>query len=632
MKCILIFDYTNDIIYTKYNKKFALHINEFAKSEGLIPEEQNTSSKLSANVLVQIFSPIVTSQRIMSCQFGNSYTSIQCEDGLNISFQEYMGYLFLSVGNDDIPSMKRFLSICVMIIRYICGPNVLELKFNTNKSSLITHLIDCWTNLKNNDQGMFIEAIEQIILNQDLTTSTVQGLREAVEKMQHLTDCMKIHGLLLAQNKFLGLYSSQNAKVLSCTDTLFSILLSESTKMIMSTKSEVEPDSEDEFYSPSSTPDDNIQVIAAESHENYIYSYQILLSGNDYIPKCIPHVLHICPITEGINLLLFIEIGNISVSSNLYESFLYLHNLQSVQIQRDVETLRPVFENLDSSIKKLCDALKKSKNNMIETVLKQLNKHWDFMRKKYQEFIKIQSAEALLRVESMTAGLLDIFREILKITAYDEEVMKSTQGAANECSKIVTEKLVLFEDFLKVKAMKHFSLGSYPFLYIQYLEEFPGLVHFIYIDRTNHRITAPSLDFNADETLALTKQKIWSMINFSRTHLEEGHLSIIWKDTTFSYAYFLWFEDTSGSAVKPTIFPTHASKPLPQPGILSGDFYEKLKEMCFPKISPNKIRCYELYCVHLGLATAQCVLEHTRRIAATIWEIKGQPDHPIDLL
>lgn len=228
--------------------------------------------------------------------------------------------------------------------------------------------------------------------------------------------------------------------------------------MITNNKSEAEPDSEDEFYSPSSTPDD----IATESHENYIYSYQILLSGNDYIPKCIPHVLHVSPITEEINLLLFIEIGNISVASNLYESFLYLHNLQSVQIQRDVETLRPVFENLDSSIKKLCDALKKSKNNMIETVLKQLNKHWDFMRKKYQEFIKVQSGEALLRGESMTAGLLDIFKEILKVTAYDEEIMKSTQRAANECSKIVMEKLVLFKDFLKVKAMKHFSLGSYP--------------------------------------------------------------------------------------------------------------------------------------------------------------------------
>lgn len=39
MKCVLIFDYTNDIIYAKYNKKFALHINELAKTQGLLPQE-----------------------------------------------------------------------------------------------------------------------------------------------------------------------------------------------------------------------------------------------------------------------------------------------------------------------------------------------------------------------------------------------------------------------------------------------------------------------------------------------------------------------------------------------------------------------------------------------------------------
>lgn len=40
MKCLLVFDYLNDIIYTKYNKKFALHINSFAKIQGLLTEEQ----------------------------------------------------------------------------------------------------------------------------------------------------------------------------------------------------------------------------------------------------------------------------------------------------------------------------------------------------------------------------------------------------------------------------------------------------------------------------------------------------------------------------------------------------------------------------------------------------------------
>lgn len=54
--------------------------------------------------------------------------------------------------------------------------------------------------------------------------------------------------------------------------------------------------------------------------------------------------------------------------------------------------------------------------------------------------------------------------------------------------------------------------------------------------------------------------------------------------------------------------------------------------MCFPKMAPNKIKCYELFCVHLGLVTAQCVLEQTRRLSASIWELKGHPNHPIDLI
>lgn len=40
MKCVLIFDYLNDIVYTKYNRKFAKHINKFARQQGLIENGQ----------------------------------------------------------------------------------------------------------------------------------------------------------------------------------------------------------------------------------------------------------------------------------------------------------------------------------------------------------------------------------------------------------------------------------------------------------------------------------------------------------------------------------------------------------------------------------------------------------------
>lgn len=65
------------------------------------------------------------------------------------------------------------------------------------------------------------------------------------------------------------------------------------------------------------------------------------------------------------------------------------------------------------------------------------------------------------------------------------------------------------------------------------------------------------------------------MINFAQNHLQEGNnMSLMWKDTTYNYAYFLWFEDVSGMPLKPTVFPiANAAKILPLPGLLGDDFY-----------------------------------------------------------
>jgi len=40
------------------------------------------------------------------------------------------------------------------------------------------------------------------------------------------------------------------------------------------------------------------------------------------------------------------------------------------------------------------------------------------------------------------------------------------------------------------------------------------------------------------------------MVEESRMHLQEGHLSIMWKDITFNYSYFLWFEDNTVCTIK----------------------------------------------------------------------------------
>lgn len=188
----------------------------------------------------------------------------------------------------------------------------------------------------------------------------------------------------------------------------------------------------------------------------------MLLAGSEQHPCCLAHVVHILPICEGINLIYLFEVGNRSVSASLYESFCHLHTLQIIQIQRDVETLRPAYENLDLALKKLVDALKKNKTNSFESSAKQLAKKWDIIRKKYLDYLKTRSDEAILRAETLVLGLLENLKQLLSLTSLDDKIISNTLKEAVEVSKFVAEKLNGYNEFLKVKSIKNFTLGSYP--------------------------------------------------------------------------------------------------------------------------------------------------------------------------
>lgn len=223
---------------------------------------------------------------------------------------------------------------------------------------------------------------------------------------------------------------------------------------------DIDSDSDDEFYSPSASPNSNLD----SCHLNEIHSYQVLLSGTEYEPKCIPHIVHVYPICDGVNLIQLLEIGKENISSNLYETFANLHTLQIVQVQGDSETLRPVFEKLDVCIKKLCESLKKMKNNLLESAYKQLSKQWEFIRKKYLDFIKNQTHDSLLRAETSTSTLLENLKDILQLTSFDNNFLNDSSKNSLEVAKFVKEKLEYYNDFFKVKVFCNFSLGSYPFL------------------------------------------------------------------------------------------------------------------------------------------------------------------------
>lgn len=72
--------------------------------------------------------------------------------------------------------------------------------------------------------------------------------------------------------------------------------------------------------------------------------------------------------------------------------------------------------------------------------------------------------------------------------------------------------------------------------------------------------------------------QLWEMVKTSQSYLQDGHLTLIWQDAAFYYSYFLWFEDSHGSQLKPKEMPnsksTVAMKPQIIPGILADEFYQ----------------------------------------------------------
>ncbi|XP_053975901.1 BLOC-3 complex member HPS1 isoform X2 [Hylaeus volcanicus] len=664
MKGILIFDHLNDVLFTKCNNKFANHIQKLARIQGLISENKDandTDSKLNPNVIMQLFSPIVTSQHIMASQFGNSYTSMRCNDGTNMVFDEFMGYTFIYISMEEVELMKRTLGVCVAIVRHVCGPDVGILKISRQKVCLVSSLLDAWVHLRMCEQSMLTEAIEQLSINTDLGVAILRVLNDACDKLKAQSEFSNVHILILVEQKFLSLYSSKNAHDLYASDILLMVLMcwvvdqkrkgqsatngnNDDHSDILLPESSSLKEEQIAFGAKLANPtSEDITDLFRGSRESSITeglysltdddlsSHLILLgSEHDYTANAV----HIFELAEGINLVMIVEVTNLATSTGLYDSFNYLNVINGLQLQRDIDELRPAFENFDLAMKKALDGIKKNRANVsndVDMCQRRLQLKWELLRKKYVDLLKSRDPESILQIESNTSGFTDNLKELYRLTCFDKNFLKQGVDVLTTVGRLVRQKLNDFSDFLKVKALKNFTLGS-SLTINKYLEEFPGLVHFIYIDRTTHRLTAPTLDFTNPETLTLTTKKIWNMVKQSRMHLEEGHLSVMWKDTTFNYAYFLWFEDSSGSPLKCKAYLSHIIKNFSVPGIFCGDYYRKLAETYFPKLSANKIRIYELYCVHLGLATSSCVLEHSRRLAATIWEVTGVPNNPADIL
>lgn len=167
-----------------------------------------------------------------------------------------------------------------------------------------------------------------------------------------------------------------------------------------------------------------------------------------------------------ITVVLTFQTGNGIVSSGLHDVLHFLNVLQCVHLQGEMDGVKHTFENLESGMKKVFEGLKKLHHIRpeVENCQHKLQCKWEFVRKKYLEYIKTANSDCLLRVEASTAPFVEDVKEMLQLACFDRTVLGVGRDAVLAVASTVKHRLSDFSSFLKVKALRNFTLGSYPLL------------------------------------------------------------------------------------------------------------------------------------------------------------------------
>lgn len=601
MNGLIVFNSANDVVYQNLNVALTEKVCNIAITQGLLPDGTVTTpgAALDSNILLQIFSPIISSQRIMHCQFDNAYSSFQCENGFNLVFGELLGFSFLKIGQIEIEQLMRQLGVSMTLTKYCYGANLFGPQAGVMQQELLTQCLNCYeSQLWQEEQAYLLEAMPKLLINPELKRTVHLTLDAALEQLRQTGGQQRAHALLLVSHKLVALNSTRLALPLAPADLLFLAILA---RALQSQKSQ--------------------RAVA------------VFLQGisHDVNSGCVPTIVHISRLHSHQVLLQLIEYGHMPLTSSIYDTFFVLQKIVAVQQQGDADALKPAYESLESFVSQTLTALKrhlKQKHEEMDTCVKKFTARWENLRKMYLEFFKSYEREMLVRIESNLPAFVDELRQLftLSLACCDSTGNHQLDQLADSAA-VVEAKLLEFAEFLVVKAARNISIDAY-------LEDFPGLVHFMYVNRSTGQMLAP--DLRQSNPQLVPKTKLWNMVDFTRSYLKKGQTTVMWKDRTFHYSYFLWFEDLSGSILKcsfdlqqhflSTGFGAGSSgqKNPAEPGALPMDYYSELAELCFPKLAPGKVRVYELYCIHLGLVTATCAVEHSRRLVATISDVVGE--------
>ncbi|KAF2982143.1 hypothetical protein EK904_011458 [Melospiza melodia maxima] len=281
----------------------------------------------------------------------------------------------------------------------------------------------------------------------------------------------------------------------------------------------------------------------------------------------LPHTMHCLPLWPGISLVLLTKGPMTQVAISLYQlldGFLVLERKleegPEVGVVRSYPFLAELRQRMDKFVKKL------SGQDIQNTWL-------DFKNKIFSRSEPGSSLELLQSVANVKRQLCSVYRQLFLTSAGHS----LSQGLRDRAQKLMREKLLDWRDFLLVKSRRNITM------------DFPGLVHFIYVDRTAGQMMAPSLSVTEKSSSELGKGPLATFIKKKGYKLEVMEVPVLSDD----------------------------SAPI---GMLAGDYYRKLLRYYSKNHQAEVVKCYELLTLHLGIIPSELVVQQAYDLARRLWE------------